>query len=140
MDITYPSDETPVESVQQIGGNLVSALLVLLMEIRIKQDYQLLPINEWFASDIRRDAKAEGLLARESGMKSLMNRWSWVAIGGEEMRVGEDKEAVLCFQQTLRCRDVVGMGREKLGLFFGLPCNGGDGNNSGGGGGGFPWI
>lgn len=55
VDITYPSDETAVESVQQIGGNLVSALLVPLAEIGAKQDYQLLPTNEWFASDIRGD-------------------------------------------------------------------------------------
>lgn len=55
VDITYPSDETAVESVQQIGGNLVSALLVPLAEIGARQDYQLLPTNEWFASDIRGD-------------------------------------------------------------------------------------
>jgi len=55
VDVTYPSDETAVESVQQIGGNLVSALLVPLAGIGAKQDYQLLPTNEWFASDIRGD-------------------------------------------------------------------------------------
>merc|ERR1711957_152917 len=55
VDVTYPSDETAVESVQQIGGNLVSALLVPLVEIVARQDYQLLPTNELFASDIRGD-------------------------------------------------------------------------------------
>ena len=55
VDVTYPSDETAVESVQQIGGNLVSALLVPLAEIASRQDYQLLPSNEELASDIRGD-------------------------------------------------------------------------------------
>jgi len=55
VDTTYPSDETAVESVQQIGGNLVSALLVPLAAVGAKQDYQLLPTNELFASDIRGD-------------------------------------------------------------------------------------
>jgi MFS family permease len=55
VDVTYPSDETAVESVQQIGGNLVSALLVPLVEIAAKQDYQLLPQVPALASDIRGD-------------------------------------------------------------------------------------
>ena len=55
VDVTYPSDETAVESVQQIGGNLVSALLVPLAEIGARQDYQLLPNNPSLASDIRGD-------------------------------------------------------------------------------------
>ena len=55
VDVTYPSDETAVESVQQIGGNLVSALLVPIAEIGARQDYQLLPNNANLASDIRGD-------------------------------------------------------------------------------------
>ena len=55
VDVTYPSDETAVESVQQIGGNLVSALLVPLAEIGAKQDFQLLPNSPNLASDIRGD-------------------------------------------------------------------------------------
>jgi len=55
VDVTYPSDETAVESVQQIGGNLVSALLVPLVEIGARQDYQLLPGIPALASDIRGD-------------------------------------------------------------------------------------
>lgn len=55
VDVTYPSDETAVESVQQIGGNLISALLVPLAEIGARQDYQLLPNYKWVASDIRGD-------------------------------------------------------------------------------------
>lgn len=55
VDVTYPSDETAVESVQQIGGNLVSALLVPLAEIGARQDYQLLPNSPNLASDIRGD-------------------------------------------------------------------------------------
>lgn len=55
VDVTYPSDETAVESVQQVGGNLISALLVPLVEIAAKQDYELLPQNPSLASDIRGD-------------------------------------------------------------------------------------
>lgn len=55
VDVTYPSDETAVESVQQIGGNLVSALLVPLAEIGARQDFQLLPNVPGLASDIRGD-------------------------------------------------------------------------------------
>jgi MFS family permease len=55
VDVTYPSDETAVESVQQIGGNLMSALLVPLIEISARQDYQLLPNNPTLASDVRGD-------------------------------------------------------------------------------------
>lgn len=55
VDISYPSDETAVESVQQIGGNLVSALLVPIAEIAAKQDYQIFPRNTQLESDIRGD-------------------------------------------------------------------------------------
>ncbi len=55
VDVTYPSDETAVESVQQIGGNLVSALLVPLAEIGARQDYQLFANNPALESDIRGD-------------------------------------------------------------------------------------
>ena len=55
VDVTYPSDETAVESVQQIGGNLVSALLVPLAEIGARQDFQLLPNTPGLESDIRGD-------------------------------------------------------------------------------------
>jgi len=55
VDVTYPGDETAVESVQQIGGNLFSALLVPLAERAAKADYQLLPNVPSLASDIRGD-------------------------------------------------------------------------------------
>jgi len=55
VDVTYPGDETAVESVQQIGGNLISALLVPLAEWASTRDYQLLPNIQWAASDIRGD-------------------------------------------------------------------------------------
>jgi len=79
VDVTYPSDETAVESVQQIGGNLVSALLVPLVEIVARQDYQLLPTNELFASDIRGDvvllmAIAAGTWVYFSGFDSPLKR------------------------------------------------------------------
>lgn len=55
VDVTYPSDETAVESVQQIGGNLVSALLVPAAEFMAKQDYTVFTKNKVFESDIRGD-------------------------------------------------------------------------------------
>ena len=55
VDVTYPGDETAVESVQQIGGNLISALLVPLAEFATKQDYEVLRNYRLLASDIRGD-------------------------------------------------------------------------------------
>jgi FLVCR family MFS transporter 7 len=55
VDVTYPGDETAVESVQQIGGNLISALLIPIAELASKRDYQVLPNIPWAASDIRGD-------------------------------------------------------------------------------------
>lgn len=55
VDVTYPGDETAVESVQQIGGNLISALLVPIAEKAAELDYQILPKNPELASDIRGD-------------------------------------------------------------------------------------
>jgi len=55
VDVTYPGDETAVESVQQIGGNLISALLIPLAEIASEKDYTLLPGVPGLESDIRGD-------------------------------------------------------------------------------------
>jgi hypothetical protein len=55
VDVTYPSDETAVESVQQIGGNFVSALLVPLAAVAAEQDYELFPSHRIFDSDVRGD-------------------------------------------------------------------------------------
>lgn len=55
VDLTYPGDETAVESVQQIGGNLVSALLVPMAERAARKDYELLDNIPLLASDIRGD-------------------------------------------------------------------------------------
>merc|ERR1712174_125377 len=55
VDVTYPSDETAVESIQQIGGNLFSALIIPIAEFASKQDFELLSKNDLFASDIRGD-------------------------------------------------------------------------------------
>lgn len=41
VDVTYPSDETAVESVQQVGGNLVSALMVPVAGWALNQDYEV---------------------------------------------------------------------------------------------------
>ena len=55
VDVTYPGDETAVESVQQIGGNLFSALLVPLAEIALEQDFELFRNIPLLESDIRGD-------------------------------------------------------------------------------------
>ncbi len=55
VDVTYPGDETAVESVQQVGGNLVSALLVPLAEIASKSDFEILQKVPLLESDIRGD-------------------------------------------------------------------------------------
>lgn len=55
VDVTYPGDETAVESVQQIGGNLISALLIPIAEAASEKDYTLLRGVPGFESDIRGD-------------------------------------------------------------------------------------
>ena len=56
VDVTYPGDETAVESVQQVGGNLVSALLIPVAEFLSKRDITILPGIPILESDIRGDA------------------------------------------------------------------------------------
>jgi FLVCR family feline leukemia virus subgroup C receptor-related protein len=56
VDVTYPGDETAVESVQQIGGNLVTALLVPVAELLSKRDFTLFSGVPFIESDIRGDA------------------------------------------------------------------------------------
>lgn len=55
VDVTYPGDETAVESVQQIGGNLISALLIPIAEIAAEKDYTFLNGVPGLESDIRGD-------------------------------------------------------------------------------------
>ena len=55
VDVTYPGDETAVESIQQIGGNLVSALLIPLAETASERDFTLLKGVPGLESDIRGD-------------------------------------------------------------------------------------
>lgn len=55
VDVTYPGDETAVESVQQIGGNLVSAILVPVAELLSKQDFSLFRGIHFLESDVRGD-------------------------------------------------------------------------------------
>ena len=55
VDVTYPGDETAVESVQQIGGNMMSALLIPVAETMSHNDYQLLSWAPPLASDVRGD-------------------------------------------------------------------------------------
>jgi MFS family permease len=55
VDLTFPGDETAVESVQQIGGNLVSALLMPCAQWAARQYFQLFSKIPLLASDIRGD-------------------------------------------------------------------------------------
>jgi len=55
VEITYPGDETAVESVQQIGGNLVSALLVPVAEMAANLDWEVFSDIRVLNSDIRGD-------------------------------------------------------------------------------------
>jgi len=55
VDVTYPSDETAVESIQQVGGNLVSALMVPVAEWALNQDYEFFKKIRPLDSDIRGD-------------------------------------------------------------------------------------
>jgi hypothetical protein len=55
VDVTYPCDETAVESVQQVGGNMISALLIPVAEYASNTDIQLLPNIPMLASDVRGD-------------------------------------------------------------------------------------
>ena len=55
VDVTFPSDETAVESVQQFGGNFCSALLVPVAGRAAKLGYTLLPNVPFLESDIRGD-------------------------------------------------------------------------------------
>ncbi|GMH79172.1 hypothetical protein TrLO_g13590 [Triparma laevis f. longispina] len=54
VEVTFPSDETAVESSQQIFGNLISALIIPLAEMASKKDITLFPTMS-FESDIRGD-------------------------------------------------------------------------------------
>jgi len=56
VDVTYPSDETAVESVQQVGGNLVSALMVPVAEWALNtQDYEFFKSIRPLDFDVRGD-------------------------------------------------------------------------------------
>lgn len=43
VEVTYPSDETNIEAVQQLCGNLFSALLVPMCELAANFDFNILP-------------------------------------------------------------------------------------------------
>lgn len=55
VDVTYPNDETAVESVQQVGGNLVSALMVPVAEWALHQDLEFFKTIRPLDSDLRGD-------------------------------------------------------------------------------------
>ena len=63
VDVTYPGDETAVESVQQIGGNLFSALLVPVAELFAKRDFDFFRGVPGLESDIRGDTVLLAALA-----------------------------------------------------------------------------
>ena len=56
VDVAFPSDETAVESVQQVGGNLVSALVIPVAEWALNQDYEFFEKIGPLDMDIRGDA------------------------------------------------------------------------------------
>jgi MFS family permease len=94
VDVTYPGDETAVESVQQIGGNLISALLIPIAEMASEKDYTLLKGVPGLESDIRGDvvllvALAFITLAYFSRFDAPLMR-SAADEGGEESRENED--------------------------------------------------
>ena len=55
VDVTYLCDETSVESVQQVGGNLVSALMVPVAEWALHQDFEFFRKIRPLDMDIRGD-------------------------------------------------------------------------------------
>jgi hypothetical protein len=56
VDVTYPIDETAVESVQQIGGNMISAFLIPVADWASRRvDYEIFENVPQIASDIRGD-------------------------------------------------------------------------------------
>lgn len=55
VDVTYPSDETAVESVQQVGGNMISALLIPVAEAASQTDLPVFTNIPSLASNVRGD-------------------------------------------------------------------------------------
>ncbi|KAL3774638.1 hypothetical protein ACHAW5_008561 [Stephanodiscus triporus] len=55
VDVAYPCDETAVESVQQVGGNLISALMVPVAEWALNQDYEFFGKIKSLDMDVRGD-------------------------------------------------------------------------------------
>ena len=110
VDVTYPGDETAVESVQQIGGNLVSALLVPLAELLAKRDYSLLPGVPLLESDIRGDvlllvglalvtltyfSTFDAPLARSMADTASDDEEEIVALNGQEQVVPEEGKVAM---------------------------------------------
>ena len=88
VDVTYPGDETAVESVQQIGGNLISALLIPMAEYASTKDFTLLRGVPGLESDVRGDtvlllAVAMSTLAYFSGFDAPLRRTEADEEGGE---------------------------------------------------------
>ena len=100
VDVTYPGDETAVESVQQIGGNLVSALLIPIAEFASEKDFTLLRNVPGLESDVRGDvillvAIAMITFAYFSGFDAPLKR-SMADEGNES----EDESVVLDVEAT----------------------------------------
>ncbi|KAL7531921.1 hypothetical protein ACHAWF_003959, partial [Thalassiosira exigua] len=58
VEVTYPGDETAVESVQQLGGKVLSAIFVPLVARASRLNYEILPDVRLFAADIPGDIVA----------------------------------------------------------------------------------
>ncbi|GMI01740.1 hypothetical protein TrVE_jg7188 [Triparma verrucosa] len=78
VEVTFPSDETAVESSQQIFGNFISALIIPLAEMASKSDITLFPTMS-YESDVRGDvillaAIAAGAFASFSKFDGTLER------------------------------------------------------------------
>jgi len=66
VEVTYPSDETAVESTQQIFGNLISALMVPVAAKAANVDFEIFPdfpAGGYIASDVRGDVVLLSIVA-----------------------------------------------------------------------------
>ena len=57
-----------------------------------------------------------------SRANSPLNGWAWRALGHQKaMMEGKDELAVICFQECLRCRDILSPHNESLSVFYSKP-------------------
>jgi len=66
---------------------------------------------------------ASNICEAASNVISPENGWAWYALGRINAMDGLDDEAVLCYQQALRCQDTENSSKQILGIFYKLPCS-----------------